>query len=170
MSILADLLVGKHESTSSSGKQSQTSTRGPSPQTRQINSLLQRMLLGQMAQPPNTAISVPTQQGISALQAMLPAMMQRSGGSIAGGLTAGPPNMGGSYLPGPGQAGLQTREQLGLPDRQSYFPFGATPDQLKQVGIPALAPAAGQKNVANRYAKAGPKKKAQIKKRHPEFD
>ena len=118
-------------------------------------------MASQLTNPPNTAIGVPLQQAISNLQMGMGGL----GGSAAGG----------SLLPGPAQAGLQSRSQLGLPDRSSYFaPFLPSPQQAAAAGaIPGISPVAGttaaQKNLSA-AEKAGNKKKvAKIEQRHPEL-
>jgi hypothetical protein len=80
-----------------------------------LESILERMVLGQMTTPPNTAIATPLQQAISNLQS-------GGRGSMPGGLGNLPNN------------GLQTREQLGLPDRRSYFPGLPTTDEAAALG------------------------------------
>jgi hypothetical protein len=96
-----------------------------------------RGLIGQMARPPETAISVPLQQAISQMQSgkydVPIGMARRLGGA---------PNTGagfaaGSFLPNApgGQQGLQTREQLGLPARESYFTFMPSPEDIANIGL-----------------------------------
>lgn len=80
-----------------------------------LEAIMERMVLGQMTQPPNTAIAVPLQQAISNLQS-------GGKGSMPGGL-ANLPN-----------GGLQSREQLGLPDRSSYFPGNIGFDEAAALG------------------------------------
>ena len=96
--------------------------------TRPLGSVLERALLGQMANPPNTAISVPMQQAISGAQ------LGPAGLAHIFGIGADQ-----SLSPGPNQFGLQSREQLGLPDRRSYFTFLPTADQLSALGaVPGI--------------------------------
>lgn len=132
MSTITDLFVGKSEKTSASGTQSGTAQRKPA--DKQAFSLLLRNLLGQQVAPPDTAISVPQQQAISQLQGMSP-----SSAGISARLNAPDPFAGKSFLPGEGQAGLQTREQLGLPSRASYNPLAISLDDLKSIGVPPVA-------------------------------
>jgi len=118
---------------------------------------LVRGLIGQMAEPPETAISTPLQQAISNLQSGDVGRAYGLGGGIAsrlsgqatdtgatGGGSTGAPSGGttpgfrpGSFLPGAegGQQGLQTREQLGLPSRESYFPFTPTKEDIEAIGM-----------------------------------
>jgi hypothetical protein len=96
-----------------------------------------RGLIGQMARPPETAISVPLQQAISQHQAgkydVPIGMARRLGGAANTG--AGFP--AGSFLPNApgGQQGLQTREQLGLPPREEYFTFMPRPEDIAAIGL-----------------------------------
>jgi hypothetical protein len=96
-----------------------------------------RGLIGQMARPPETAISVPLQQAISQHQAgkydVPIGMARRLGGAANTG--AGFP--AGSFLPNApgGQQGLQSREQLGLPARESYFTFMPSPEDIANIGL-----------------------------------
>jgi hypothetical protein len=97
-----------------------------------------RGLIGQMARPPETAISVPLQQAISQMQSgkydVPIGMARRLGGEAnTGGSTFAP----GSFLPNApgGQQGLQTREQLGLPPRESYFTFMPSPEDIASIGL-----------------------------------
>ena len=97
-----------------------------------------RGLIGQMAAPPETAISVPLQQAISQMQSgkydVPIGMAARLGGAAnTGGSTFAP----GSLLPNApgGQQGLQTREQLGLPSRESYFTFMPRPEDIEKIGL-----------------------------------
>lgn len=110
---------------------------------------LVRGLIGQMAEPPETAISTPLQQAMSNLQSGDPSrafglgggfgdrIARQSMGSSGTGAAGFTP---GSFLPGAegGQQGLQSREQLGLPDRESYFPFSPTADEIQAIGIPPV--------------------------------
>lgn len=147
MSILSDLLVGKQESTTASTNQSGTAQRKPADP--QLYSLLLRNLLGQAAKPPNTAISVPMQQAISGLQGM------QIGPHVAPGTGSGA-GMGNQW-------GMQSREQLGLPDRASYNPLGVTLDDLKSIGTaPVQANKQGLKlrKQANRAERKGQDAKA----------
>jgi hypothetical protein len=113
---------------------------------------LVRGLIGQMAQPPETAISTPLQQAISNLQSGDVGRAYGLGGGIAsrlsGAADTAPDSTGsggasapgfkpGSFLPGAagGQQGLQTREQLGLPSRESYFPFMPTKEDIEGIGM-----------------------------------
>ena len=108
---------------SGAGGSSQTTTRGYAPRMRNLGSILERSLLGQMVEPPETAISVPQQQALSNLQGGF-GQLARSFG--VGG--------GGPMLPGANQWGLQSREQMGLPSRRSYFTFLPTKEQVAQLG------------------------------------
>jgi len=117
-------------------------------------------MLGQMVNPPDTAISVPLQQAVSNLQSGDPGRAFGIGGSMVnrlagttgatgatgaggGGADAGSPGTAGagfapgSFLPSAsgGQQGLQTREQLGLPERSSYFTFMPKPEDIANIGL-----------------------------------
>ena len=115
-----------------------------------------RGMLGQMVNPPDTAISVPLQQAVSNLQSGDPGRAFGVGGSMVnrlagrtdatgagGGGDAGSPGTAGagfapgSFLPSAsgGQQGLQTREQLGLPERSSYFTFMPKPEDIANIGL-----------------------------------
>jgi hypothetical protein len=112
---------------------------------------LVRGLIGQMAEPPETPISTPLQQAISNLQSGDVGRAYGLGGGIASRLSGAPDTGGstvpgggtapgfkpGSFLPGAegGQQGLQTREQLGLPPRESYFPFTPTKADIEAIGM-----------------------------------
>lgn len=119
----------------SQGSTSERSQRGPHGQQKGLFSLANRALLGQLAKPPETAISVPLQQAISNQQAGLPAMRAQFG--LGGGLVnqlTGQGVGGGTMTPGPNQTGLQSRAQLGLPDRRDYMTFIPTADELAALG------------------------------------
>jgi hypothetical protein len=97
-----------------------------------------RGLIGQMARPPETAISAPLQQAVSQMQSgkydVPIGMAARLGGAAnTGGSTFAP----GSFLPNApgGQQGLQTREQLGLPPREDYFTFMPRPEDIEKIGL-----------------------------------
>ena len=107
------------------GQQNQNQQRVAPGRYQPAYDILARAFLGQLAQPPETAISVPLQQAVSQLQAGGPS------GSLIGRLTGG--GMAGQE-PG-NQWGLQTREELGLPARQSYFPFVPTAEQVAGMGL-----------------------------------
>ena len=124
---------------------------------------LVRGLIGQMAEPPETAISTPLQQAISNLQSGDVGRAYGLGGGIASrlsGATDTGPSMGspgatapgfrpGSFLPGAegGQQGLQTREQLGLPSRESYFPFMPSKEDIEAIGMAPVRSQIKGKNV-----------------------
>lgn len=119
--------------------------------------VLTRAMLGQMVNPPDTAISAPLQQAVSNLQSGDPGRAFGIGGSMVnrlagrteatgaggGGADAGSPGTAGagfapgSFLPSAagGQQGLQTREQLGLPERSSYFTFMPKPEDIANIGL-----------------------------------
>ena len=117
----------------SQGSTSENQRRGPQNQQRGEFSTLNRMLLGQMVNPPDTAISTPLQQSISHLQSG--GLANRLSDGFAQGLAA------------PGQAqpwGMQSREQLGLPSRDSYFTFKPTPEEVASLGaVPPISPSGG---------------------------
>lgn len=111
--------------------------------------MMVRGLIGQMAEPPETPISTPLQQAISNLQSGNVGRAYGLGGGLASRLTGtdtgstapgggtAPGFAPGSFLPGAagGQQGLQTREQLGLPTRESYFPFMPTKEDIEAIGL-----------------------------------
>jgi hypothetical protein len=109
---------------------------------------LVRGLIGQMATPPETPISTPLQQSISNLQSGNFASAFGLGGGMADRLSGGTGSSSGSGTDGGGfaagsfspdaaggQQGLQTRSQLGLPDRASYFPFMPSADDIAAIGL-----------------------------------
>src|SRR5262245_45060321 len=124
---------------------------------------LVRGLIGQMAEPPETAISTPLQQAISNLQSGDVGRAYGLGGGIASRLSGQATDTGstgsaggtapgfrpGSFLPGAegGQQGLQTREQLGLPPRESYFPFTPTKEDIEAIGVAPVRSQIKGKNV-----------------------
>jgi hypothetical protein len=144
MGAISDLLVGKAEHTSQKGNQSQWSNRAPAASLKQQYDLLRRALTDQMVNPPNTAISVPTQQAISNLQGGFGGLSRAFG-------------VGGT---GTGQTGgLQSREQMGLPDRASYFPNMPTNEQITSLGLPSVRQGDSPK-------KRGPKAQAKWDQSH----
>src|SRR5262245_9906426 len=124
---------------------------------------LVRGLIGQMAEPPETPISTPLQQAISNLQSGDVGRAYGLGGGIASRLSGqvddrpstgsaggGAPGFRpGSFLPGAegGQQGLQTREQLGLPSRESYFPLTPTKEDIEAIGMRPVRSQYKQRNV-----------------------
>jgi len=141
--------------------------------------VLSRAMLGQMVNPPDTAISVPLQQAISNLQSGDPGRAFGIGGSLVDRLSgrgtaapATPPSSGGggdagspgtagagfapgSFLPSAsgGQQGLQTREQLGLPERSSYFTFMPKPEDIANIGLSPIRSSIKNKDqLTNRIA------------------
>jgi|GEM_PF-6317524 len=133
---------------------------------------LVRGLIGQMAEPPETAISTPLQQAISNLQSGDVGRAYGLGGGIAarlsgqatdtgatgGSSTGGSTGSGGGTAPGfapgsflpnapGGQQGLQTREQLGLPSRESYFPLTPTKEDIEAIGMKPVRSQVKQRNV-----------------------
>lgn len=138
--------------TSQSGSTHQHATRNLPGRLRPLERILERAILGQMTQPPETALAVPLQQAVSHLQ---------NGGGLAGRLSQ--PAMGQT-------GGLQTREQLGLPDRKTYFPGVPTFDEAAALGAFPGIPA--NKKTARVQQKLGDEitpKKAQAQARHPEL-
>lgn len=167
-----------------SGSSSESSRRGPAGPQRGLYSLANRALLGQLVNQPDTAISVPLQQAISNAQGGLPQMRQNlgMGGGLINQLTG--QGVGGGQLsanhPG-GQQGLQTREQLGLPDRSSYFTYLPSPEEVAALGaVPSVmdTPASRQidkltQRIENRQAKGkgtgqAERKLARLQSRQPE--
>jgi hypothetical protein len=129
-----------------------------------------RGMLGQMVRPPETAISAPLQQAISNLQSGEPgrafglggSMVERLAGREAAGAGAGGPGEAGagfapgSFLPSAegGQKGLQTREQLGLPPRESYFTFMPSPEDIAKIGLsPIRTSVKGKEQLEGRISK-----------------
>jgi len=171
MAGLSDILVGKAESTKQGGTQKQFQRTTAPPQQQQLADLLNRAMIGQMAKPPETAISTPMQQAVSSYQQMMPGLQQAASGSLAARLSGPAPGSGvtgtGSggasqdWTPAAGanQAGLQTREQLGLPDRSSYFTFMPSAQQVADIGLAPVRPGGGQE--VQKAWQAGQKVKAQ---------
>jgi len=152
MGSLSDLLVGKAEMTKQGGTQQQFQRTTAPPQQQQLADLLNRAMVGQLVRPPETAISTPMQQAVTSYQQMMPGLQQAASGSLAARLSqpapgsgisgAGPAGASQDWTPGAGasQAGLQTREQLGLPDRSSYFTFLPTAQQVADIGLAPVRP------------------------------
>lgn len=165
------LVAGKNEKTTQHGTQTQDSSRSVASSLKQPYDLLRRAMVDQMVNPPNTAVSVPQQQALSSLQAMFPMLQGQASGQIglAGALSgrgvpgAGMPNFGqANYLPtGQPQFGLQSREQMGLPDRSSYFPNMPTNEQIQQIGMPSV-----RKGDASGRPKKGKKKQEKWDQSH----
>lgn len=115
-----------------------------------------RGLIGQMARPPETAISVPLQQAISQMQAgkydVPVGMAARLGGAANTGAGFAP----GSFLPNApgGQQGLQSREQLGLPPREDYFTFMPRPEDIEKIGLSPIRSSVKDKDVLTNRIKA----------------
>jgi len=129
------------------GSSSQGARRTVPPRLKPLETVLENAFLAQQAQPPNTALSVPLQQAISNLQS-------GGRGSLPGGF-ANLPNQG-----------MQSREQLGLPDRRSYFPGLPTYDELKALGsfqdVPSIAEA--RKTARKHQIKPSPAQQSQEKR------
>jgi hypothetical protein len=124
--------------------QEQNQKRGPGRVQRPTYDTMIRGLLGQMVRPPETAISVPLQQAVSNLQSgnfkVGGSMVDRLAAKDLTGVPGGSASTGfpaGSLLPSAagGQQGLQTREQLGLPSRESYFTFMPKPEDIEKIGL-----------------------------------
>jgi len=131
----------------SSGSTNESVVRGFQPRARGLGDTTIRALLGQMAAPPETAISAPHQQAITGAQLGPAGMSQMFGIGATKSLT-----------PGPNQYGLQSREQLGLPDRRDYFTFVPTPDQIEAMGaLPGVRGVETTAKAQNRYARLGGK-------------
>ena len=160
MAGLSDLLVGKAESTKQGGTQQQFQRTTTPPQQQQLADLLNRAMVGQLARPPDTAISTPMQQAVTSYQQMMPGLQQAASGSLAARLSGPAPGSGLPGMPGAGvtgtgtggasqdwtpaagadQAGLQTRAQLGLPERSSYFTFMPSAQQVADIGLAPVRP------------------------------
>jgi hypothetical protein len=159
-------IFGRGETSTTKGTTAESSRRGFQPQMRGLGSLVTRSLLGQLAAPPETAVGVPFQQAISNLQSGFPQMRAHLG--LGGGLVnqlSGRGVGGGALLPPrlqanlqgllaqalgtpPQQFGLQSREELGLPPRESYFTFIPTPEELLAAGaVPPVAVAPSAKRL-----------------------
>jgi hypothetical protein len=153
-------LFGIPEKTQQSSQQQGTQYVMPTAAQKQTSDLLTRAMIGQMVNPPNTAISTPMQQAISGYQQMMPGLQQSAAGSLAQRLaqpasgTAGagsavsgtaPTGQSQDWTPAAGanQAGLQTRAQLGLPDRSSYFTFMPSAQQVADIGLAPVEPGGG---------------------------
>lgn len=153
-------LFGIPEKTSQASRQQGTQYVMPTAAQRQTSDLLTRAMIGQMVNPPNTAISTPLQQAVSGYQQMMPGLQQAAAGSLAQRLAQPASGTGGAgsavsgtaptgasqdWTPGAGanQAGLQTRAQLGLPDRSSYFTFMPTAQQVADIGLAPIHPGGG---------------------------
>ena len=111
-----------------------------------------RGLIGQMAAPPDTAIAAPLQQAVSQMQSgkydVPIGMAARLGGAAnTGGSTFAP----GSFLPDApgGQQGLQSRSELGLPDRSSYFTFMPRPEDIANIGLSPIRSSIKDKDKTN---------------------
>jgi hypothetical protein len=145
MSALSDLIMGSNQSTSQQEYSERKDRRGPNARQQQLFDMLTRQLTGQLAKPPETAISVPQQQAVSYMQHLM-GSPQLSGGTLAERLgssgSSGTGGSMGSFTPtsqsGQPQAGLQTRQELGIPDRESYTPAGfvPSPEQVMAIGLP----------------------------------
>lgn len=165
-----------------SGSSSESSRRGPAGPQRGLYSIGNRALLGQLVNPPNTAIAAPLQQAVSNAQAGLPQMRQNFG--LGGGLInqlTGHGVGGGALAAGPNQQGLQSREQLGLPDRSSYFTFVPSAEEVAALGaVPPVMDTPSnrkidklQERIDRRQAKGkqtgqAEKKLAKLQSRQPE--
>lgn len=155
--------------TTSEGSTTQRQGRQAAANQRPLYDMLTRALMGQMADAPETPISVPLQQAISNAQGGMPYLRQQMG--MGGGLVnqlTGEGVGGGSMLPPElqaqafggrpsqyQQAGLQSRQQLGIPDRNDNLDRGGvipTVDELRGLGaLPAIHPSPSgkkaQKNI-----------------------
>lgn len=122
--------------------QEQNQKRGPGRVQRPTYDTMIRGLLGQMVRPPETAIASPLQQAVSNLQSgnfnvggsMVDRLAAKNVSGVPGASSGPTP---GSELPDAagGQQGLQTREQLGLPSRESYFTFMPKPEDIANIGL-----------------------------------
>lgn len=149
--------------TTSEGSTTQNQHRSAAPNQQPMFDVLTRALMGQLADAPETPISVPLQQAISNAQGGLPYMRNQlgMGGGLVNQLT-GEGVGGGSMLPPALQAqafggspsqyhqsGLQDRQSLGLPDRNDNIDragFIPTPEDLRALGaVPAIRPAPSAK-------------------------
>jgi hypothetical protein len=106
------------------GTTAQNEHRFVQPSMQPLANVMERGLMGQMVNPPNTAISVPQQQAATLAQAGPFGAADYLGVGATKSLAAGP-----------NQAGLQSRAQLGLPDRSSYFSFMPTAEQVQSLGM-----------------------------------
>lgn len=121
------------------GHTGQAQNRYPSKAQQAMFSILNRALLGQLVNPPNTAITTPLGQGATMLQ---------QGGTFGGAAdTAAKMAADPSY-------GAQTREQLGLPDRRSYFTFLPTAEQVAALGaVPGIQTSPGTQKAMDQLDK-----------------
>ena len=150
MSLLSDMIVGSSGSSSSKTSQQGTTTRGPTGRMQMPYDQAIRAIIGQMAKPPETAISAPTQQAASLMQGFA---SQPMGGSLLGaGMRPNP--VPGNFQPtsqtGQPQAGLQSRQDLGLPDRSSYFQFMPSVDDISKLGLPPMRAGTPAQTKANK--------------------
>lgn len=138
--------------------QEQNQKRGPGRVQRPTYDTMIRGLLGQMVRPPETAIATPLQQAVSNLQSgqfkVGGSMVDRLAAKDLTGVPGGSSNTGfpaGSLLPDAagGQQGLQTREQLGLPSRESYFTFMPKPEDIAQIGLSPIRTSIQDKDKLN---------------------
>jgi hypothetical protein len=130
-----------------SGSTAESSTHGFQGSMAGLGHLLERVMLGQLTNPPDTAISVPQQQATTLAQA------GPFGAADYLGVDATK-----SLAPGPNQAGLQTRAQLGLPERSSYMgPFAPTAADVASLGlVPPIGPeSAPNKKIDKQSARLG---------------
>jgi len=140
--------------------QEQNQKRGPGRVQRPVYDTMLRGLLGQMVRPPDTAISVPLQQAVSNLQSgkfdVGGSMVDRLAAKDLSGVPGGSSSQAGSFLPNApgGQQGLQTREQLGLPPRESYFTFMPSAEDIAKIGLsPVRSSVQGKEKLENRIDK-----------------
>lgn len=155
--------------TTSEGSTTQGQSRSAAPNQRPMFDVLTRALMGQLSDAPETPISVPLQQAISNLQGGMGMMRDNFGlgGGLANQLT-GEGVGGGGMLPPALQAqrfggnpaqyqqtGLQSRADLGIPDRNDNMDragFIPTSEELQALGaVPAIRPSPSgkkaQKNI-----------------------
>lgn len=162
--------------TTSEGSTTQGQSRSAAPNQRPMFDVLTRALMGQLSDAPETPISVPLQQAISNAQGGLPYMRNQLGmggglvnqltGQGVGGGTMLPPELQAQMRGGnPAQyqqTGLQSRQSLGLPDRNENMDragFIPTPEELQALGaVPAIHPSPSgrkaQKNIGRLESRA----------------
>ena len=158
-------LLGTRNVSKQSGSQNQSTHRQQNPRQRQLQDILTRILTSQAVSPPNTAISVPFQQAVSEAQANMPRLNAQAAHGLASGeaqaAANNPLSSGAPMLPGAGQAGLQTRAQLGLPDRASYLgPLAPSLEEVRKAGIADIRGGTAAEQKANAKAKRQAAKQA----------
>ena len=137
--------------TAQGGSTNQHARRQVPARLKPLEAILERAILGQMTTPPNTAIAVPLQQAVSHLQ---------NGAGLAGRLSQAAPGQ---------TVDLQTRQQLGLPDRKTYFPGVPSFDEAAALGAFPGIPANPKTRKVQKKEGQLPDKQTEAQMRHPEL-